>query len=312
MSKNDPPNIVYHYTSPQGAFDILRNKTLWFTDCQYLNDMSEFVYILEPIEEAYTKLTQERGENASDIDRFLKSFFSSPYEGLDFEGFMKHKKMRRGFPPRFRYYVLCSSINDDSASMWNYYVRNGSYRGYNLGLRRAIIIDWFHQLNNDKIKLVEGRVIYDRKKQVDKAYQKLKELLACYDNKMVGLGGNADDSLVIDDFQDGLSEYIHEQKLFSKNPAFASEQEHRFVLKVHNDYSNGISGLQTQYRVGESGIITPYIEWNFGDLKAQLLNQITLSPMIESELAHESFKRFLANDVYQSIEIKPSTIKLRY
>lgn len=67
--------IVYHYTSPQGVFDILHNKTLWFTDCQYLNDMSEFIYILEPLKEAYKKISQERGENIDGADAFLKSFF---------------------------------------------------------------------------------------------------------------------------------------------------------------------------------------------------------------------------------------------
>lgn len=308
------PNVVYHYTSPQGAFDILRNKTLWFTDCQYLNDMGEFVYIFEPLKEAYEKISRERGEDVSKADDFLKSLFESPYEDYDFENLLRRseKGFSRGYPPKFRYYVLCASMDADTANMWNCYVKDGAYRGYNLGIDRNIITDWFSQLADNRIKLVEGPIIYNHKKQVDAIYEKLKELFDQFDNMMEAIG-EGDDSPAIEAYQDGLSEYIIKQKLFFKSPALSGEKEYRFVLKAHSGLENyACDGLELKFRVGTSGIITPYIEWHFGNLKPEILKQITLSPMIEPELAKASFKRFLANDVYQNIRIKPSSIKLRF
>lgn len=51
--------MVYHYTSPDGLSGIIKNKSLWFTDCAYLNDMNEFNYILEPLIKAWKKICDE-------------------------------------------------------------------------------------------------------------------------------------------------------------------------------------------------------------------------------------------------------------
>ena len=310
----------YHYTSPQGIFGILKENALWFTDCQYLNDMTEFLYLREPLKEAYSKIISERGEKKDDIDNFIDSFFDSPYETTDWnwnrgkKGFRKLSKI-----PSFRYYVLCVSKNPDTANMWNYYVKDGAYRGYNLGLDGEMIKIWFKAFSktNNKVQLVENEVIYDRRHQVDIIYKKLKELIDEFDKRIDLLDEDGYDAPAIDAFQGDLLEYIDEQKLFFKNPAFKSEEEYRFVLKVHNDFNEDIdennNSLSVKYRVGTSGIITPYIEWHFDvKNKSDLLKQITLSPMMEPELAKESFKRFLADGVYRNIRIEQSSIKLRF
>lgn len=92
----------------------------------------------------------------------------------------------------------------------------------------------------------------------------------------------------------------------------------RFVLKVDNEFSLDKDSsdrkiLSLDFRIGASGIITPFIEWKFKlDDKERLFKQITLAPMIESDLAEESFKRFLAATVRQNIKIKQSSINLRF
>ena len=138
-------SIVYHYTSPQGAFSILRNKKLWFTDCQYLNDVSEYIYILEPLKEAYGKICHERGDNIDEIDELLEAQFRYPYESMDYDRkcWPKINGTIIRFPPTLRYYVLCESMNEDTANMWNYYVKDGAYRGYNLGLDSSLLKSGF-------------------------------------------------------------------------------------------------------------------------------------------------------------------------
>ena len=42
-------NCVFHYTSPEGLYSILKNRTFRFTDCQFFNDKSEYVYVKRPL-----------------------------------------------------------------------------------------------------------------------------------------------------------------------------------------------------------------------------------------------------------------------
>lgn len=113
-------------------------------------------------------------------------------------------------------------------------------------------------------------------------------------------------------FQAELHGYLEEKKIFFKNPAFSSEQEYRFVLVVDKDFKDN-DELAVNFRVGTSGIITPYIEWKYTlNEKEKLFKQITLAPMIEPDIAKESFQRFLASSVYQNIEIRQSSIQVRF
>ena len=309
-------DIVYHYTSPSGVYNILKEKTLWFTDCQYLNDVGEFVYIRKPFREAYKKIAKERGEANENLYDFIESFFASPYEDMGIIAIDNQLPTNKSIGFKYhRYYVLCTSINSDTASLWNYYVKNGMYQGYNLGIDRHIVKEWFARLcyTNKQIDFMDGKVIYDKNKQIQMIYSKLKELLTKYDERENQIGGNwqLHDSN-IESFQEGLYDYIQQWKLFFKTPAFSSEEEYRFVLKVDNAF-NANEDLSLKYRVGESGIITPYIEWAYAlDGKRKLFKQITLAPMIESSLAKESFKRFLDTEVRQNIEIVQSSIRVRF
>lgn len=292
----------------------MKDKTLWFTDCQYLNDMSEFVYIREPFIEAYKSICDERGELTDNIEAFADYFCrTSPYKNFDLEACLRRDRpIGRGYLPQYRYYVICASCDHDTASMWNYYVKNEVFRGYNLGLDIGVIHDWFSELRNFHIRLVHGKVICNKRCQVEMIYKKLQELYIIYDkHKAKSYINSAIEDPAEEEFRENLSVFINEKKLFFKHPSFASEKEYRFILKVHTDF-RADGNLKTKFRVGSSGIITPYIEWKFDNLKPMLLKQITLSPMIEEELAKESFKRFLRDDVFQSISIVPSSIKLRF
>ncbi len=44
---------VYHYTFPAGLMAILRIPSVRFTDCEYLNDKSEYKHIHIPLEKAF-------------------------------------------------------------------------------------------------------------------------------------------------------------------------------------------------------------------------------------------------------------------
>ena len=58
--------------------------------------------------------------------------------------------------------------------MWNYYVKNGQYLGYNLGINVDEFVEHLSLLSG--ITLRHGNVLYDEDKQVDKIKTFLEQL----------------------------------------------------------------------------------------------------------------------------------------
>jgi hypothetical protein len=314
MKTKNTPKVVYHYTSPEGAYSILKNKTLRFTDCQYLNDRGESLYIRESLKEAVVLVAKERKLTLKDLDAYVDRIVQfETYSGTDYsnpvfyDSYVEH--------PDIRYYILCTSLNSDSASMWNYYVKNGDYRGYNLGFNISFLDNLKQFFNENKIGIQHGKVIYNKKDQVNIIYDKL---IKEYDENIKNDPNNDAHCGICElEIIEHMRDFIGSKRLFFKNPAFESEQEYRVVLRVSDAFvspkANGKDIFQKEFKVGSSGIITPYLEWHYTlDQKAELFTQITLSPSIEEDLAKESFKRFLNEDVQRNIQVVPSSIKLRF
>jgi len=128
-------DIVYHYTSPDGILGILKNKELRFTDCQYLNDKGEFIYIRKPLEKAYKEIIKNRNKTYEFFKDFINELFARPYDDFSSRNDFEENRSSYDFDTVFKFnhhYVLCASMNPDTANMWNYYVKNGVYQGYNL------------------------------------------------------------------------------------------------------------------------------------------------------------------------------------
>ncbi|HLK69493.1 MAG TPA: hypothetical protein VKU19_38955 [Bryobacteraceae bacterium] len=56
------PEHLYHYTNGEGLWGILRTRTIWATQFDFLNDRSEFTYAFEVVKE---RLTAQAGAEAS-------------------------------------------------------------------------------------------------------------------------------------------------------------------------------------------------------------------------------------------------------
>lgn len=54
-----PPALLYHYTTQQGLLGILRNKDIWATHTQYLNDTREFRHALDLVREELSAKRKE-------------------------------------------------------------------------------------------------------------------------------------------------------------------------------------------------------------------------------------------------------------
>ncbi len=47
MFTEEPPSILYHYTTQKGLLGIIQSKTIWATDILYLNDTMELKYAVD-------------------------------------------------------------------------------------------------------------------------------------------------------------------------------------------------------------------------------------------------------------------------
>jgi hypothetical protein len=293
------------------------------------------MYIWEPLREVLKKFFLEYKFPKADIEKAIEDVLAkSPYEEIEydtntivrellnkenlekmneseFDNFFNSLHSKYG--KKFRYYILCTSGNPDTSSMWSYYVKNGNYQGYNLKIdveKVGIKLENILENIDIKAKVISGEVIYEKDNRL--SYSDIKNFINDSLNKYKFENKEQRISVLLYKIQ----EILNHQKFFFKNPAFKNEEEFRIILKIPNDFKETENGkFALKYRVGASGIITPYIEWKFAEDNesiSEIIKEITLAPMIEEEIAKEGFKRFLADEDIKNIRINQSSIKLRF
>ena len=157
------PKTVFHYTSPNNFMSIFKDNKLWFSDCQFMNDKSEYVYIkkvfLKAIKGANIEVNTEKNE------RFI-DYLLPPYNNIRIERQKKGLIVKNCIKIK-RYYLLCTSLKRDSHSLWCYYSKNNHYQGYNFGINTEKFINSMRGiLPNEGCKITYGKVIYDEEEQV--------------------------------------------------------------------------------------------------------------------------------------------------
>ena len=98
---------IYHYTTLEAMVEILETKSLWATNCQYLNDVFELKH-MEKRMENYAK--KQEGFKLIHADT-LKKYFSEK---------IQKEKLDRIFITSF-------TKNKDSVAMWRNYGKTGDF-----------------------------------------------------------------------------------------------------------------------------------------------------------------------------------------
>lgn len=113
-----------------------------------------------------------------------------------------------------------------------------------------------------------------------------------------------------------LQYYIETRGLFFKHNAFSGEKEFRIAIVLDvNDIetrkalfsSNSLRNLKLDYSE-RNGVFTPHIELQ---IQKNAVKKITISPMIEKEIAESSLREQLVQKGY-STEIGFSEIPIRF
>jgi len=264
-----------------------------------MNDRSEYVHIKNVFKEAAKGTPHEENEE------FVDYLMGTPYGSITARPTISgEKSFSRGII-RTRFYLFCTSLNPDSHSMWNYYVKNGNYQGYNFGLSVNALINSISQLGQ---KLIHGRVSYDIDEQVKQIHNKILELSNKYNDN---INEGIDEEWCIECYQDTLAEYLLQRCMFYKHPTFKHEEEYRFLIEAPAITIDNRSTIE--HHIGDGGLIVPHLSVNFDPV--QSLKSITLAPMMEQKVAKQGIQRLLTNKLPEfehQIDIKYSQIDIRF
>ncbi|EMY71674.1 DUF2971 domain-containing protein [Leptospira vanthielii] len=301
------PSQIYHYTSLQAIYSILKQKTIRLTNCEFLNDNSEIIYIRKIISELLD--TDKEINNFHSDSNFPQIFKDSVLKTFD-------EHIEKLTPNIF---LLSLTESNHSLSMWSGY---SDYDGYRITFDFEKIVNeivssgnnTFISEKNERVKLKNftyaGKVIYSKKTQTDY----LKNILLIFATVIYDLGNVKFDSQKATDFnKESISDIFGKIFAFAyicKDDCFEYENEHRIAITFDHKSSDRL--LVEKFRLARGSLI-PYIELDFTDPKHKLLpiEEIQIGPKINIDIAEKGLNPFLESSGYKKIIVTKSKIPLR-
>ncbi|MCQ2535706.1 MAG: DUF2971 domain-containing protein [Lachnospiraceae bacterium] len=300
INVNKDETLKYHYTSPEAFLNIIRKKCVYFTDIRYLNDKKEDIYLIELIR---TYISRNKGEFKNveaAFDYLIGESVVAPIKSLE-EVKYKYEKVRK--------FVFCTCTEPDSLAMWNYYVNNGNYQGYNIGFNIEKLLKTFdtsQPKTSDPFEVLYGQVLYNEKKQ----FEEIERILHDIDVACAFHG--------IEFAKTNLLLYIDKYSPFFKHSKFEHEKEYRIVIEISDKYliENGLKGcyggnnqeIEYDFRT-KQGILVPFLKIKYND---DAISRITVSPITEFTIAKESLKELMRVKKYKNVQVWQSNIPIRF
>lgn len=290
--------LVYHYTSPEGALGILQNKTLWFTDCEFMNDPAELAYCCDLLESAWLDTCEKLGV-AEDLGRLGIRFCPDPYSDINLSEHADPDGAYHG--TSVRRYILSASRDKDCIGIWNGFVKSTSGFGYALGFDEDVLNrelgkmrsqgQWHKSFDVDVFD-----VVYEPQGQREEMHN---DVNAAVVRALSGVSGDPMDKLTrVMELRSELLGIAEKRKSRFKVCPFAYEREVRAVIEASDEYVSSLESepMQLKFRAGPSGVITPYLEWNFSSCAQELVREVRLSPYMEIEASNRGMERLLRSN----------------
>lgn len=257
-------SIIYHHTNANGLIGILKNKNLWATDINFLNDYNEYKIGIKALKKVCDDLiNREIVENHAHLKavyvEFLKIMRNSITENLN---------------SRNHYIVSFTNSRDNLRQWMSYGASNSSYAiGFNKEKLKNIKLGG-DEIASNQYAYSLNDVAYDisnieKKLSIDQVVKNIKA-------SKIENGRYALD--LVNELLFGLCAL--------KEHSFNDENETRMVLQ---DRKIGVFSETIQYRT-QAGVITPYIEIPF-DYDA--IEEIIIGPNMHNELASHGLKCLL-------------------
>lgn len=311
-SEKSPLNL-YHYTSPNAFLSILKNKALRFTDARYMNDKSETLYFLKVLVEFVENRPNTYPLFNEAVNELLKGNSFEGIKSLSLNEVIFNEVPKLPYKPS-RHFLFCMCSECDSLNMWNYYVNNGFYEGYNIGFNIEKLLNTFKVEEEnvvDAFLVYHGKVLYKEKQQM----LEIEQLAKTIESKRNNWEDKALSYAILK-----LRSYIDAQGLFFKSNKFESENEYRIVICIaderiaHSEHeSRKYLGYNNKKMYEDfcvkRGLIVPYLNVV---VPQEAISRITVSPITEFDIAKKSIKELLLASGYSSVPIYQSRIPIRF
>lgn len=268
-----PPDALYHYTTQSGFLGIVKNKEIWATHTQYLNDQSEYLHAL--------------GMAREEIDAVMKATNDSQHKALlkdmaaDVEGIESMNV------------CVCSFSEDkDSLSQWRAY--SGATSGFAIGFSGKLLAEVA------KTESSLAPCIYNRSKQrgliralVEEVLEENIEGTPWDDEDHIPRGGN-------------LGAYLHRYAPILKDPSFKEEREWRIILRPHSCKLE-----RFEFRSGNLMLI-PYYRFPLSNEKVPFdVHEIVVGPTPHPVQAKHSASSFLVSQRLRDVPVNNSIVPYR-
>ena len=288
LRPSNDQGIIYHYCSIQTFLEIIKNKTLRFSDVSVLNDSEEGKWGYSIFKEAATCLAQGGSPAIEMIDNIV-SVDESFIQKIDTFWTESRLKMMN--------FVSCFSTDGDSLSQWRAYADDG--RGVAVGFKVS-------ELKELPIKILN--IEYAKETQIREMESAIRSLYVEY------VENGKDDS------QDWLFNRcigLIASSISFKNPAWRDEKEVRchhiilasmeknlWVLEDRGGTSWGVevSGEPISFQA-RNGKIVPYLDMPFKVEQDRLpIDEVVVGPKYQSGLENIQFA--LGNSGFRNVKLR--------
>lgn len=308
-------DIVYHYTGPDAFLSIIQHQTVRFTDIRYLNDRAEGIYFVKLLLDFLDKNVGKYPYFEEAVNELLKDNDRAKIQKLEVTEVHFREIPRMPYKAE-RVFVFCACAEPDLLNMWNYYVNNGAYQGYNIGLRVKDFLKTFDTPDQniiDAFQVYYGNVIYDERYQ-------MREIRMLAEGIEKGIQISPDKKRAVKYAQLTLRAYINAQGAFYKHPKFKAEKEFRIIVEISDgriphsrEEAEHFEGINNKKLVEgfctKRGLVVPFITVT---LPPKAVSRVTVAPMVEFDIAKLSIQELFDIKGLERPPVYKSNIPIRF
>jgi Protein of unknown function (DUF2971) len=269
-----PPDTLYHYTTQNGLLGIIKDKEIWATHTQYLNDQQEYLHALKLVHKEIDSIKQKTTNSKHKI--LLRDMDEDVYgnESMNI--------------------CVCSfSEVRDSLPQWRAY--SGASSGYAIGFSGELLSNLKQKKN-----FYLAKCVYALLKQRALIRALVEEVLEenirgepWKDEYHIPIGGN-------------LCAYLHRYAPVLKNFSFKHEREWRIISRPLS-----CTRAQFDFRPGNSMLI-PYYKFSLVDADVPFqINRIIVGPTPHPEQAKMAAESLLVRHGLRNVPVINSKVPYR-
>lgn len=283
---------LYHYTTLEGLFAIVSNKTLRLTDYRFLNDKKELSYSISFLEEFLSK--KVKSKELSNILKAIEQIknhntntFTFCSDTLDGVRLLKENK-----DCDTNFYVFSMTNKSDDLALWSMYGKSGC----RIKLNSQKLFEYFYGIrdaiskNKGIFDIIRGDVNY------------------CDDEVK---GEECIINIYLQDWQTmclNIYRDLYQMLSLRKKQSYSYESEYRIGIPLCDEMIDGCS-ISKEFFV-KNNTIKPCLEFKEVPI-CDIIEDIVVSPFNTSDCVCLGVKEFLRSKTNKNIRVESSKIDIR-